>query len=75
MNTDRLNHFHSFFSKFAQKKYFYFVCYTAAFLILALIVYSPFLYNGKSLIWKPDGLTQHYNALLYFGNWGRSILK
>ncbi len=75
MNTDRLSHFRSFSSKFAQKKYFYFVCYTAAFLILALIVYSPFLYNGKSLIWKPDGLTQHYNALLYFGNWGRSILN
>lgn len=52
----------------------YILIYTLAFLVLASLAFSPFWLNGKSLIWKPDGLTQHFNSLVYFGNWGRSIL-
>ena len=54
---------------------FYFLCYTLVFLLLSAIVFSPFIQNGKSLIWKPDGLTQHFNSLIYFRNWGLSILR
>lgn len=75
MKTERFKKYHVLFSKFLKRKSAFFICYTGIFLILALLVYSPFLYNGKSLIWKPDGLTQHYNALVYIGNWGRSILR
>ena len=50
----------------------YLLFYTLAFAILALILYFPYLRNGNSLIWKPDGLTQYYNALVYYGNWLRS---
>lgn len=53
---------------------FYFLCYTFAFLILSAIVFSPFMVNGKSLIWKPDGLTQHFNSLVYFRGWILSVL-
>lgn len=53
----------------------YFFIYTSLFLILSAIVFSTFWINDKSMIWKPDGLTQHFNSFVYFGNWGRSILK
>lgn len=54
---------------------FYFLCYTLVFLVLSVIVFSPFIQNGKSLIWKPDGLTQHFNSLIYFRSWVLSILR
>lgn len=75
MNTSRYENYYSFFSKLSRRKGSWLFFYTAFFLFLALIVYSPFLFNGKSLIWKPDGLTQHYNAFVYFGRWSRSILR
>lgn len=61
--------------KNSRKRGSYFFCYTLSFILLAFLVFSPFWLNGKSFIWKPDGLTQHYNSLVYYGNWGRSILK
>ncbi len=54
---------------------FYFLCYTLIFLLLSVFIFSPFLLNGKSFIWKPDGLTQHFNSLVYFRNWAVSILR
>lgn len=54
---------------------FYFLCYTLIFLFLSAIVFLPFIVNHKSLIWKPDGLTQHFNSLVYFRNWALSILQ
>lgn len=54
---------------------FYFLYYTLTFLFLSAIVFLPFAWNHKSLIWKPDGLTQHFNSLIYFRNWVLSILQ
>ncbi len=54
---------------------FYFLCYTLLFLLLSAVVFLPFVQNGKSLIWKPDGLTQHFNSLIYFRSWVLSILR
>ncbi len=54
---------------------YYFLCYTILFLSLSFLIFSPFWWNGKSLIWKPDGLTQHFNSLVYFRNWGLTILR
>lgn len=53
----------------------YFVIYTILFTGIALIVYGTFLKSGKSMIWQADGITQHYNALVYFGRWGREIIR
>ena len=54
---------------------FYFLCYTLAFLLLSAAVFSPFILSGKSFIWKPDGLTQHFTSLVYFRNWAVSIVR
>lgn len=75
MKTDRYKKFHTFFTKQLYRKNSFFLIYTVSFAFLAFLVYMPFLYNGKSFIWKPDGLTQHFNALVYFGQWMRSILR
>ncbi len=75
MSHTRLDKFPDFSARFLQKRRAYFLCYTGAFCLLSFIAFFPLLYNGKSLIWKPDGLTQHYNALVYIGNWGRTILR
>lgn len=53
----------------------YYLIYTALFLIIALIVFQPYLAARKSLLWDSDGLRQHYIALIYIGQWGREILK
>lgn len=38
--------------------------YTMLFLIIAIIVFGPFLLTGNSLIWNADGITQHLPALI-----------
>lgn len=54
---------------------FYFLCYTLVFLFLSAIIFLPFTYHEKSLIWRPDGLTQHFNSFVYFRNWALSALQ
>lgn len=49
--------------------------YTFIFGITVLIVFSWFFLTGKTLIWYADGLTQHYNALLFYGEHLRTILR
>lgn len=49
--------------------------YTILFGIAAAICFSFFIFYGKSMVWKNDGLYQHYNAFLYFGKWARNIVK
>lgn len=43
------------------------VVYTALFLILAALSFSPLIINGKSLIWAVDGLEQQFEAFLSLG--------
>ena len=57
-----------------QRRNFY-AAYTLVFAILALILYLHFYLNGKSLIWSHDGVPQHLNALAYYGEYLRDILK
>ena len=49
--------------------------YTCTFLLLLPVIFFPFLSEGKSFIWSPDGLDQHYPALLYYGKLLRGILS
>lgn len=49
--------------------------YTVLFVVCSMICFSYFTRYGKAMIWKNDGLYQHYNAFLYLGSWCRSIIK
>lgn len=56
----------------------YFICFTFIFLLTVLCFYAVFFINHKSFIWKgetKDGLVQHYNSLMYYGSYLRSIVK
>ncbi len=43
------------------------------YLLIALVVvsfilcYLPFILNNKSFLWRPDGVVQHYNFMVYMG--------
>lgn len=52
--------------------------YTILFAVLCLIVFFPFYRKGLSLIWGVnglDGLSQHLNAVTYWGEWIRNFLN
>lgn len=53
----------------------YILVYSLLFLVVAALVYIPFIIRGKSLIWEVDGLSQHYLALMYIGQWFREIFR
>lgn len=53
----------------------YYLMYTVLFTGISFSLYYFFYINGKSLIWKKDGLFQHYNSLIYFGEYLRSGIK
>ena len=48
--------------------------YTILFFLLFFLTFLPFLFYGKSLIWKTDGEAQYYPYLYYMGNWLRDSL-
>lgn len=52
----------------------YIFLYTALFAVAAAIVFYPFIKGGRSLIWNPDGVAQHYTAFVYFGRYVRELL-
>ncbi len=54
--------------------FFYFTAYTVIFCFICLIAFQSFYKNGLSFLWNPDGLTQHYNSLAYFGEYLRTII-
>lgn len=59
----------------------YYLTYTILFLIIGVIAFYPFWWNGRSFIFfstqhgNTDGLVQHYNALMYLGKYGREIIR
>lgn len=52
----------------------YYAVYTILFIAIALACFLGFLLDGKSMIWKVDGLNQHYSSLAYFGKYLRGII-
>ncbi len=52
----------------------YFMAYTVIFCFICLVAFQSFYKNGLSFLWNPDGLTQHYNSLAYFGEYLRTII-
>ena len=57
-----------------KEKRNYFIAYTLLFSIVMVFVFGIFAYYKKDIIWKEDGLKQHYISLAYFGKWGREII-
>ncbi len=53
----------------------YYGGYTVIFLIMILAVFSWFGLSGKSLVWEVDGLYQHYNSLLYYSDYLKTIIS
>ncbi len=54
---------------FNKRKSFW--AYTAIFVLVCILGYSPFWTQGKSLVWKIDGLGQYYTSFLYIGQYLR----
>ena len=48
--------------------------YTLWFLITGAFVFGWFAVSGKSMVWKFDGVYQHFNTLAYYGKYLRKIL-
>ena len=61
-------------SEVSQERIRFYLLYTLIFGLFAIVFFSPFTVAGKSLIWKYDGLSQHFNAFVYLGDWVREIL-
>lgn len=53
----------------------YLLFYTAAFLLISLAVFLPFLTEGKSFVGKGDGLSQYILQLRYMGQWLRQTVR
>ncbi|MDO4276148.1 MAG: YfhO family protein [Eubacteriales bacterium] len=65
--------------RYTQSRYqkrWYYLSYTALFLVFMGIIAAGYLVIGKSFIWGPngDGMRQHYTSLAYFGEYLREIL-
>lgn len=48
--------------------------YTVLFTICMICTSLYFIYNKSTFIWSVDGISQHYNALAYYGEYLRDIL-
>ena len=66
---------YSFVSKSKTDVCRYVLVYSLFFSVVALLVYAPYIVRGRSFIWETDGLSQHYLALTYIGQWIREIFK
>ena len=58
----------------------FYAAYTVLFAIVALAVFFPFIFNGRSFVFADssgggDGLVQHFNAFCYYGMWLRDIAR
>lgn len=49
--------------------------YTLLFLITFFGVFLWFFLTGRTFIWCADGLTQHYNVLIFYGEHLRTVLR
>ena len=49
--------------------------FSILFTVSFFAVFSSLFLNGKSLIWKADGLGQYYPAFLYIGKYIRTFIK
>lgn len=53
----------------------YYILYSLVFIAVFMVAFSQLFLDGKSFISIGDGVKQHYNSLVYFGQYIRGILK
>ncbi len=52
----------------------WFLVYTFLFLFISAIIWRPFYFEHKSMIWGYDGLYQTYGSMVYFSQYWRDFL-
>ncbi len=60
--------------KCSDTKKFY-LMYTGLFITFFGVAFFSFFSKGKSVVWRTDGFTQHYPALLYLKSWAGQLLS
>lgn len=63
------------FDKHTIDKCPYIVTYTVFFMIVCIFAFGWYFAAGRTFVWKGDGYKQHYKALVYYGEYFRSIIK
>lgn len=53
----------------------YYTVYSILFCFVTLAVFSWFFLASKSFVWETDGIPQHFNALAYYGQYLRGIIR
>ena len=62
------------FKKEKRQKEVFLLVYTILFSVSAGVMLWYFSAAGKQMVWKGDGLSQHYLALCYYTRWGKAVL-
>ena len=62
------------FKKEKRQKEVFLLVYTILFSVSAGVMLWYFSAAGKQMVWKGDGLSQHYLALCYYARWGKAVL-
>ena len=62
------------FKKEKRQKEIFLLLYTILFSVSAGVMLWYFSAAGKQMVWKGDGLSQHYLALCYYARWGKAVL-
>lgn len=57
-----------------SERVMYYLLYSALFAVMVTSIIYWFYINGKSFVWKTDGLYQHFNSFVYYGEYIRGIL-
>ncbi len=53
----------------------YYILYTLLFLLMCLGVFFWFYKTDRTFVWSTDGTKQHFNALIYWGEYLRNFFK
>lgn len=53
----------------------HFFIYSVLVFAAAVVIFMPFLQNRTSFIWEPDGVSQHFTAFVYYGEYIREIVR
>ena len=57
------------------ERFRFYGCYTILFIICMVCTSLWFFWNKATFIWSVDGISQHYNALAYYGEYLRNIIR
>ena len=53
----------------------YFLIYTIVFAFLLLLAFADFVKNGRTLLWRADGISQYYPKAVYFVECIQNLIK